>query len=216
MSEEYKPKKQRYTFDKYIGRRTSYDEELYFKDITFDCGWYWGGVYVEGLMAMSEEQLREQAKQVKPEEYYDKDTVNSGYFDREKFYDDMEEEWYERADVEREEERNGETIYLCNGSHTHADTIFFEETNSYDELKEEYKELAITRQDYSELMVLMKKFYDLKKGIENTHQRQPTKYLQLMKEMEDHLELMEKWNNGEELEGEFKKWLKEQVLLNQL
>jgi len=207
----YEPRKKRYTFNRYIGIDSG-DEEMYFTDIKFDCDWYWGGVYVEGLRPATEEELKEQAGNVEPEDYFSKEVTDCKYFDRDAFYEDMEDDWYERADVVREEDRDGETTYLCSGTHTHADSELMDKT--YDELVEEYEEVEISRKDYNILIVLLQRFYQLNKVVHKVHQTDNNAYIETMNLMEDHLDLMERWNNKEKITKKEMKDLKEEIILN--
>jgi len=187
----YKPKKNTYQFNKFIG--TKKEEEYYFKNITFDCGWYWGGIYIEGLRPATEEELRESQRDRDISDYYTIPEGLKNYIDEEKWADDMEEDWYDSNDIQREEERDGQTTYLCFGSHNHADTELM--NKSWQDFTQEY-ETELTQTQYTELQALIKQFYQLKKECDETHQTRPDKYLKKMEEMEEWLQTMENWNEN--------------------
>ena len=142
------------------------------------------------------------ASEAEPEDIYSKEVTENPYFDRDKFYEAMEEDWYENADVQREVQRGSETIYLCFGTHTHADSIFLNDTTSYAELQKYFDEgLALTKEEYNMIVPMLKYFYHLREKANKFHQAKPDEYIAIMKEIERLLEMMEKWNNS----GKFNK-----------
>jgi len=189
----YRPQRKKYELNLFIGIQD--EEEYYLNSVSWECGWYWGGIYIEGLRPYTEEELREMAENIDPEEFFDKNAVNSIYFDVDKFKEDYADEWAQHSDIVREVNRDKETVYLCFGLHTHADEIFLKETKNYKELKQYFNELAITQKQYGELIDFVRTFYSLKHKCEKLHHKNTPEYLKCCAKLEKLLNQMEIWNN---------------------
>jgi hypothetical protein len=97
---QYKPKKKLYNTSAYLGIKDN--EEFYLKPVSFDCGCYFGGLYLEGLRPTTEDELRERARETEPEDI-GIDVKSCGeWFDYNQFREDMESDWHESADCVRE------------------------------------------------------------------------------------------------------------------
>jgi len=187
VKKEYKPRKTLYGKRVYIGNLDG--EEFYLRPIKWDCGWYFGGVYLEGLRPETEDALRERARDTQLSDYYDVKNIPSQYLDEEQFQEDMEDDWYENADIQAEQERDGETYYLCFGTHTHADSVLLNDCKGlYKQAKEKFDKLIFTEEQFKKLVAILKKFYALK-----TENSGTSKYLKAIAEQESVLEEYEQF-----------------------
>ncbi len=166
MKYTYKPKRLSYGRRAYIGNYQG--EELFLKPINWDCDWYWGGVYLEGLRATTEERQREYARDSDMSDYYDVKNIPSQYLDEDKFKEDMEDEWEERAEIQERQERNGEEVLLTFGTHTHADSVLLNECKGdYKTALNVFDKLYIKEDDFKKLIEILKEFYQNKEGKRN-------------------------------------------------
>lgn len=73
-----------------------------------------------GLRPETEATLRERARETEPEDIIGMSIKDfemiSQWFDYDKFADDMEDDWYDRHDVQAERDEDGETLFLGFGS----------------------------------------------------------------------------------------------------
>lgn len=183
----YKPTKETYGKKIYIGNLDG--EEFFIKPVKFDCGWYFGGVYLEGLRATTEERQRELARDSSLSDYYNVKDIPSQYLDEEQFQEDMEDEWYERAEVSEEQERNGEQVYLTFGTHTHSDSVFLTDCKGdYKTALEVFDKLLFTEEQFNKFVDILKRFYSFK-----DQNRTNKNYLINMKKQEDVLKEFEEF-----------------------
>ena len=111
-----------------------------------------GGSF-EGLRPNTEEELREVARNTEPEEYMTIPDQMRPYFNYEQWYEDMEEDWYGRHDVQAEEERDGETYYFGFGSST--DIFHYFESNrisTYKTYKEHFEDAPIDEVTFNKIL----------------------------------------------------------------
>jgi hypothetical protein len=186
--EKYKPKKEVYGRRAYIGKYQG--EEFFLMPVKWDCGWYWGGIYLEGLRPYTEEDLRQHQRDQSPEDYGIKlEGTARDYFDEDRWRSDLEEEWYESGDVQAEQERNGKTYYLCFGTHTHFDSVLMTECGgTFKGAQKRFDELALTKEQFSKVIDIALDFYDLKRQAESAHSLDMHKYLKICADMEIILE----------------------------
>lgn len=186
MEYTYNPKRLSYGRRAYIGNYQG--EELFLKPITWDCGWYWGGVYLEGLRATTEEKLKEYARDIDLSDYYDVRNIPSQYLDEERFKEDMENEWEESADIRARQDRNGEEVLLTWGTHTHADSVLLNECmGDYKTALNIFDKLYIKEDDFKKLIDMLKEFYKDKDG------KRDKSYLIRMDKQEDLLQELEQF-----------------------
>lgn len=175
---EYKPKKNTYGERVYIGNLEG--EEFFLMPIKFDCGWYWGGIYLEGLRPETEETYRERDRDVEMSDFWDTKDIPSRYLNEDLFKDDYEDDWWNNNDIQEEQEREGEDYYLGFGTHTHADSIFLEECKGdYEIALKVFDKLYLNEKDFNALIQLLKRFYSLK--CDNSKSK---KYLDMIKKQE--------------------------------
>jgi|TARA_R100000093_G_scaffold70836_2_gene44906 hypothetical protein len=186
----YTPKKQIYGKKIYLGNYQG--EEFFIRPVKWDCGWYWGGVYLEGLRVSTEEKQKEYARESEISDFYSVKDIPSQYLDEEQFQKDMEDNWEERADISERQERNGEEVLLCFGSHTHADSVLLNECKgSYKIALKKFDKLLFKEDQFNELIRILKKFYACKEfGNQNNK-----KYLKEMEKAEEVLKEFEDFTN---------------------
>jgi len=185
----YKPTKEIYGKKIYFGNYQG--EEFFIRPVKWDCGWYWGGVYLEGLRTSTEEKQRECARDSEMSDYFDVKNIPFQYLDEEQFKEDMENEWEERADISETQERNGEDVLLCFGCHTHADSVLLNECKGdYKTALEKFDKLLFTEEQFNNLIDILKRFYSFKEG-----NRQNKKYLKDMEKAENILKEFEEFTN---------------------
>ena len=188
MEYQYTPTKEKYGRRVYIGNYQG--EELYLKPIKWDCNWYFGGIYLEGLRPTTEDIERKHARDSSLSDYYNIDNIPSKYIDEEAFLDDLEEDWYECADIQEEQERNEETIYLGFGMHTHTDSVLLTDCKgNYNNALKVFDKLLLTEEDFNKLILLLKRFYSSKRK----HSQSNKLYLKDMKETEEILKEYEEF-----------------------
>jgi len=182
---EYKPQKQVYGRRAFIGVHGG--EEFFLMPVKWDCGWYWGGIYLEGLRPYTEEELRQSQQDQSPEDYGIKlEGTAREYFDEERWRADLEEDWYESGDVQVEQERNGEKYYLCFGTHTHVDSFLIKECGgTFEGAKKQFEKLFLNEKQFSELMYIANKFYGLRNDADVGHGVDGLKYLRICAEIEE-------------------------------
>lgn len=185
----YEPENKKYLRRIYIGNKNN--EEFYIKPVEWACGWYWGGVYLEGLRPYTESTLRENASDREISEYYDVSNIPPRYLNEAAFQEEMENDWYEMADVQEEEEREGERYYLCFGTHTHADSVLLNECKGdYQTALNVFDKLVFTEEEFNTLIDILKRFYSCKERNQNNK-----KYLKEMKKAENILKELEQFLN---------------------
>jgi len=137
----------------YIG---TYDSEEFYVDLDkkrlLD-----GGTFM-GLRPNTEAELRESASDVSPEDIgMDLNNGLERYFDYEKFHEEMEDEWYERADVQGEYDVEGVTQYLGFGSGTDIDNHFkIHDIKTYKDFSNIYENIVITEDQFNKLFQILK------------------------------------------------------------
>lgn len=186
----YKPEKENYGKKIYLGNLNG--EEFFIIPVKFDCGWYWGGIYLEGLRVSTEEEQKEQARETELSDYYSVENIPSQYLDKERFKEDMEDSWEERAEISETQERNGEEILLCFGTHTHADSVLLNDCKgNYKIALEKFDKLLFTEEQFNKLIEILKKFYSYKEYRNQNNK----KYLTEMKKAENVLKEFEEFTN---------------------
>lgn len=174
---EYKPKKNIYGRRAYIGNEDS--EEFFLMPVKWDCEWYWGGVYLEGLRPETEETLRERQRNSDPEDYGIKlDGYAGNYFDIERWRDDLEEEWEEHNDTQSSQVRDETEYYLGFGTHTHCDSVLLNECKGdYELTKKRFDKLFLNEKQFIKLISLLRRFYRASRIAQRHHQTDIKKYL---------------------------------------
>lgn len=177
------PNKTKYGEYKFIGKEKN-GSYLFINPIKFDCNWYWGGIYLSGTDVETENALRERQRDIEPEDV-GFETKNMGrYFDYDTFHDDMEEDWYEHADILFEQDFDGETYYHCFSIHTHFDSVILNKyKGSYTLFKEDF-ETYLTRKQFNSMVSLAKQFYKLRGIAEKQHNANKEKYIKEMTQVE--------------------------------
>ena len=185
----YKPKKETYGKKIYFGNLGG--EEYFIKPVSWDCEWYWGGVYLEGLRTTTEEKQIEFAEQESISDLFDTSNIPSQYLDEEQFRKDMVDSWEERADISERQDRNGEEILLTFGCHTHADSVLLNDCKGdYKIALEKFDKLLFTEEQFNKLVEILKRFYKTKNC-----STEDKKYIETMKKTEDILKEFEKFTN---------------------
>ncbi len=183
----YKPKRLHYGRRAYIGNYQG--EELFLMPIKWDCGWYWGGVYLEGLRPENEETLKEQSQDCELSDYYDVKNIPYQYLNEEAFKQDMRNDWQERHDTQIQQERGGVDYYLGFGSHTHADSVLLKDCKGeYSEALKVFDKLYISKENFKVLIKLLKDFYKYKE-----RKKQDKTYLRMMEKAETTLQEYEQF-----------------------
>ena len=190
----YTPKNLKYGKKIYIGNLNG--EEFFINPVKWDCDWYWGGVYLEGLRVTTEEKQIEYARQESISDLYDTENIPSQYLDEEQFKEDMENSWEERAEIQERQDRNGEEVLLCFGCHTHADSVLLNDCKGdYKTALKEFDKLVFTEEQFKELIDILKRFYSHKE-FRNQNNK---KYLKEMEKAEGILKEFEDFTNRFEL-----------------
>lgn len=188
MENTYTPENKTYGNKIFIGILEG--EEFFITPVKWDCGWYWGGVYLEGLRATTEEKQREYARDCEMSDYFDVENIPSQFLNEEAFKEDQEENWEERADIQERQDRNGEEVLLTYGTHTHADSVLLNDCKGdYITALEHFDSLVFTQTEFNELIKLLRKFYELKEG----NSRTDKDYLGKMENAEETLKDFEKF-----------------------
>ncbi len=143
----------------YIGKIN--DEEYYF-DVADEFG-CWNFISV---IPRTENDLREQQRDTDIEDFYDIGSLPRQYINEDAFAEDMEENWYEHADVLDEYDVDDETYYLCNQS-SHELTEYFTEKGivDYENYVEHFEETGLTEKQFNELIQLIN-YYKLDNNID--------------------------------------------------
>jgi|TARA_R100001530_G_scaffold112862_1_gene79830 hypothetical protein len=189
----YKPNKMNYGKKIYFGNLDG--DEFFIKPVSWDCGWYWGGVYLEGLRASTEDELKKSAGDCELSDYYDIKDIPCQYLDEEQFQKDMEDSWEERADISERQERNGEEVCLCFGTWTHADSVLLNDCKGdYKTALEKFDKLLFTEEQFNKLIDILKRFYTSKYQNQNNK-----KYLKSMEKSEEILEEFETFTENFDL-----------------
>lgn len=162
MKEEtYTPNKIQYGKKFYFGNYQG--EEYFITPVKWDCGWYWGGVYIEGLRPTNEETLKRRAADSEISDFYNVDDIPSKYIDNKQFASDMEDEWENHADIQETQDRNGEKVLLTFGCHTHTDSVLLKECKGdYKTALEKFDKLLLTEEQFNKLIDILKRFYKIK------------------------------------------------------
>ena len=190
MKYTYKPKKLVYGKKIYFGNYQG--EEFFIKPVKWDCGWYWGGVYLEGLRVTTEDKQKEYAQQDSISDFYDTSNIPSQYLDEDQFEKDMVDSWEERAEISERQERNGEEVLLCFGCHTHADSVLLDKCKGdYKTALKKFDKLLFTEKQFNCLIEILKDFYSHKEQNQNNK-----KYLKEMKKAENILKDFETFTEG--------------------
>ncbi len=186
----YTPEKLSYGKKIYIGNLDG--EEFFIRPVEWDCNWYWGGVYLEGLRVTTEEKQIELAEQESISDLYDTSNIPSQYLDEEQFSKDMVNSWEERADIQERQDRNGEEILLTCETHTHTDSVLLNDCKgNYKTALEKFDQLVFTEEQFKELIDILKRFYSCKE-FKNQNNK---KYLKEMKKAEKILKEFENFTN---------------------
>lgn len=165
----YKPIKEIYGRRVYIGNFEG--EEFFLTPIKWDCDWYFGGFYLEGLRPTTEEKQKEYARDCELSEYYSVDNIPSQYLDEEAFKKEMVDSWEERAEIQTTQERNGEEIYLCFGTHTHADSVLLNKCKgNYKKALNKFDKLFLNKNQFNKLIDLLNRFYEYQEQARKKHQ----------------------------------------------
>ena len=182
----YIPLKPVYGRRVYIGNKDG--EEFFIEPIEWSCNWYWGGVYLSGLRPETEETIKYYMRETEPEDLgFDIPQHMENYFNRERWKDDYEEEWYNHHDVQETQERDSEEYYLGFGCHTHTDTILLKECKgNYKEALKVFDKIVFSKEEFEKLIKLLKRLYSHKEQNQNTK-----KYLTEMKKAEETLKELE-------------------------
>ncbi len=186
----YTPKKELYGKKIYIGNLDG--EEYFITPIKWACGWYWGGVYLQGLRPETEEILRGRQRESEPEDFgLEIPSQMTNYFDKDKWLDDLEEEWANHHDIQEEQEREGETYYLGYGTHTHCDSVLLNDCKgNYKIALKKFDKLVFTEEQFNKLIDILKRFYSCKEGSQNNK-----KYLKTMEKAEQILKEFEEFTD---------------------
>lgn len=140
----------------FIGKTDDEEYYLEFKDEDVR-GWSFMGLRPE-----TEENLRSCARETEPEEMLGisrQEFENiSYYFNYDKFADDMEQDWYERYDIQAEREEDGETLYLGFGSGQDIFNYFeSNKINTFEDFCNHFEEIGIDEETFKKLIVIIKK-----------------------------------------------------------
>ena len=163
MEYTYKPKRLSYGRRAYIGNYQG--EEFFLIPIKWDCDWYFGGIYLEGLRATTEERLKESAYNIEMSDYYNVKDIPFQYLNEDKFKQDMVDEWGERAEIQERQDRNGEEVLLTFGTHTHADSVLLDKCKGdYKTALNVFDKLYIKEDDFIKFIEILKEFYKNKEG----------------------------------------------------
>ena len=125
--------------------------EEYYLDMSTDfTGWSFMGLRPE-----TEENLREVSREREIEDYLGNEIPSylERYIDRERFADDMEEDWNEWHDVQAERENEeGDTLYLGFGSGTDIKSYFKKnEIKDWESYKEHFEFVGLNGREFAEL-----------------------------------------------------------------
>jgi len=180
----YTPTKKTYGNKIYIGNLQGL--EYFISPVKWDCGWYWGGVYLEGLRPETEETLRQRQRDTEPEDIGFEIPSNTS----------ADQEWNEHHDTQEEQEREGEEYYLGFGCHTHADSVLLKDCKgNYKTALKVFDKLLFTEEEFNKLIDILKRFYPCKE-----YGNQKTK--RYLKEMEKAENILKEF---EEFTSKFKK-----------
>ncbi len=139
----------------FIGKDNS-DEEYYInlkdKKLT---GWSFMGLRPE-----TEDNLKYVARDTEPTDFIEMLEWIKPYFDFDQWYDDQEEQWFERHDVQAEYEKDGETYYLGYGSGTDIFEFFKNhKIQTYTDMEIVFEqELNINEEQFKQLLKVMKAY----------------------------------------------------------
>lgn len=134
----------------YVGTK---DSEEYYQKTNEMRGWSFMGLRPE-----TEQDLRSNARDTDPEDILGVSrsdmNVIMNYFDYDRFADDMEEDWYDRHDVQAERENEeGKTLYLGFGSGQSIDGFFKNhEITDYASYCEYFDEIGLTEIEFKDLV----------------------------------------------------------------
>ena len=136
----------------YIG---TYDnEEFYIKLGDNLCAWSFMGLRPE-----TEDTLKERARDIEITDLYSVPPELERYIDHDQFEDDMIEDWYEKHDVQGEQDRNGETYYLGFGTGTDIFNFFEEhDIRSYEDFTDVFDDVNLNEKQFQELIIIMEAY----------------------------------------------------------
>jgi len=109
-----------------------------------------------GLRSATEEELRERARDIDPEDLFDIKDIER-YFNYSLFSEDQEENWYENFDVQAEYTENGETAYLGFGSGIDIFHYFKEQNiSSYKDYLKHFDDYGLDEKQFYYIMLFIK------------------------------------------------------------
>ena len=109
-----------------------------------------------GLNSATEEELRERARDVAPEDFFNIKDIER-YFNYDLFYEDQEYNWCENFDVQAEYTENGETTYSGFGSGTDIFQYFKKQNiSSYKDYLKHFDDYGLDEKQFYYIMLFIK------------------------------------------------------------
>ncbi|MEN8768293.1 MAG: hypothetical protein ABF269_02150 [Candidatus Arcticimaribacter sp.] len=131
----------------------SIDDEHYFLSLDEDTIRGWSFM---GLNSATEEELRERARDVAPEDFFNIKDIER-YFNYDLFYEDQEYNWCENFDVQAEYTENGETTYSGFGSGTDIFQYFKKQNiSSYKDYLKHFDDYGLDEKQFYYIMLFIK------------------------------------------------------------